>query len=263
MRRFSVLFGVLLVFAGSCANLMEGNVFENFDGPEDAGTVLRKYSLPDGTIDPARMDAFIRDLENSASSPRFFRGLSASDREKLDKALRSVYGEDSGASVASRQKAAVLAGQTNMRGNDAGRTANNVIDVLVNDGVDSFDNSRELLNQVIPADVRGNPTKVAEILDNLAAAGDAYEALGSTLDGSNPAPAGTNMGAVAQNALVAITVRNIVGANGDSAALAAAVADPDAQIEDPDFGDDGVFGPDGSPLRNLFNTAGLGGVLDD
>lgn len=256
-----VLFSPLVI--ASCANLLQGNIFENFDGPPEAGAILRKHVEADGTVAPGNAGAFIRDLEDAATSPRFFRELSETDRRQLDTALRSVYREDSGAALPVRQKAAILAGEVNMRGNDAGATANNVIDVLTDQGTELFEDSRALLDEIIPAGARGNAAKIKVILDNLAAAGDAYEALGETLTGDTTAPAGTNMGAVAQNALVAITVRNIVGANGDTTQLATLIADPDGEIADPDFGDDGVFGPEGSPLRNIFNKAGLGGVLDD
>lgn len=270
MRKLSLIPGLFVFFLlpmilmiSSCGNVLQGNLFQNFDGPPEAGDILRKHVQADGTVALGNAAAFIRDLDDAASSPRFFRELSATDRKQLDTALRSVYGEESGVELPLRQKAAILAGEVNMRGNDAGATANNAIDVLTGDGTEIFEDSRALLDEIIPADAMGDPARIKAILDNLAAAGDAYEALGKTLDGDNTAPAGTNMGAVAQNALVAITVRNIVGANGDTAKLAAAIADPDGEIQDPDFGDDGVFGPEGSPLRNIFNKAGLGGVLDD
>jgi hypothetical protein len=264
MRKFSHIHALasaaVLLLVVSCADLLQGNIFENFAGPPGAGEVLSKHVQADGTVDPGRAGAFVRDLEDAASSPRFFRDISAADRVKLTVALESVYDPDSGVALPVRQKAAILAGEVNMRDTDAGATANNVIDVLTGDGIDTFEDPRSLLDEIIPASAQGDPVKIKAILDNLVAAGNAYEAFGNTLGGDNTAPAGTNMGTVAQNALVAITVRNIVSANGGATALAASIADPDGEIEPP--GGD-VFGEEGTPLRNIFDAAGLGGVLGD
>lgn len=267
MRKFSTVVRFLMisvvsaVVIAACGNLLQGNMFENFDGPPDTSDLLGKHVQPDGSITAQDAPGFIRDLEDAAGSPRFFRDLSGSDRAELSTALESVYANTDEVDVTTRQKAAVLAGEVNMRGTNAGETANNVIDVLTGDGIETFENPNALFDEIIPADAKGDPAKVKAILDNLVAAGSAYEAFGETL-GDTGAPAGTNMGTVAQNAVVAITVKGIVGANTDTAVLAARIVARE-EIESPDYGDDGVFGPEGSAVRNIFDEAGLGGVLDD
>ncbi len=259
-----VLVTIIAIALGACENLMQGNVFENFDGPPEAGAVLSKYVQDDGTVDPSRATAFIRDLEDAADSPRFFRELSDTDRERLNTALESVYGATEGdePNLETRQKAAILAGEVNLRGTDAGKTANNVIDVITGDGIDTFDDPKALLDQIIPDSAQGDPAKIQAILDNLVAAGSAYEAFGETLDDETDAPTGTNMGAVAQNALVAITVKQISEANGGTGDLAKIIANGE-NVDNPDYGDDGVFGSEDSALRKIFDKAGLGGLLDD
>ncbi|POR05172.1 hypothetical protein AU468_02165 [Alkalispirochaeta sphaeroplastigenens] len=279
---FSGLFlcgwGVLLPAGlSSCDTVFEGNLFENFAGPESASAILKKYS-DGGSIPTARAPGFVSALDDAAGSPRFFRELSASDRAGLNEALESVYtADDNDVPKATRQKAAILAGQVNLRETAAGETVNNAIDVLTDGGIDTFEEDPEaLLDQLLPSGVRGDQAKIAAVLNDLVNAAGAYEALGATLEASpgdpDPQmPAGTNKGAVAQNALVALVVKDIAKANGAGdaeagiAALAAELAKPQG-TRDPivlpyDNGEE--FAPEGSPLRNIFNAAGFGGVLDD
>lgn len=268
----------LLLGLVSCDTVFEGNLFENFAGPESASAILRKYS-DGGVVLPARAPGFVSALDDAAGSSRFFRELSASDRAGLNDALESVYAaDDADVPKATRQKAAILAGQVNLRETDAGETINNAIDVLTDGGIDTFEEDPEaLLDQLLPSGVRGDEAKISAVLRNLVNAAGAYEALGTTLASSDDdpepqMPAGTNKGAVAQNALVALVVKDIAKANGADAedgiaALAAELAKPQGD-RDTDWitlpYDNGVeFAPEGSPLRNIFNAAGFGGVLDD
>jgi len=247
----------------SCENLQQGNLFENFDGPPSASSIVDKYTEDDGTVAPERAAAFVRSLEDAAESPRFFRELSAADRNRLNTSLSSVYDPANGVeSVTTRQKAAILAGDINMRGTAAGTTANNVIDVLNDGGIGTFENPEELFSKILPADARNDEEKTRRILDSLVAAGAAYEAFGTTLsDPENSVPEGTSIGSVAQYALVAMVVRDIAGANSGTEALAQQIVNNDP-ISSPDW-PDGPFGDDGSPLRNIFDEAGLGGVLEE
>lgn len=247
----------------SCENLQQGNLFENFDGPPSASSIIEKYTGEDGTVAPERAAAFVRSLEEAADSPRFFRELSAADRNRLNTALSSVYEPANGVeSVTTRQKAAILAGDVNMRGTAAGTTANNVIDVLNDGGIGTFEDPKALFSKILPTDARNDVEKTRRILDNLVAAGAAYEAFGTTLsDPDNAVPEGTSIGSVAQYALVAMVVRDIAGANSGTEALAQQIVN-NQPISSPDW-PDGPFGDEGSPLRNIFDAAGLGGVLEE
>lgn len=266
---------LVLVLVYGCTDFVgQGNAFENFDGPPAASEITRRHIRTDdeGNVIVDNPERFVRDVGDAAGSGRFFRDLSDSDREQLNDGLRQVYNGDS--DVGTRQRAAVLAGEVNMRGTSAGTTANNVIDVLTGDGIEAFEDPNALLDTIIPAGARGNPAAIQEILNNMVAAAEAYEALGNTLgDEDSTVPAGTNMGVVAQNALVAMVVRDIVNAqSGDDPAarsefLAQQLAeDPENRtIATPGEGDEDydVFGGEGSALRNIINTAGFGGILED
>jgi hypothetical protein len=245
----------------SCANLLSGNLFEGFDGPPDAGALIGRYTEADGSVTPGREAAFVTEVAEAAESPRFYSGLSASDRTALNTALSSVY-TNTALPVGTQQTAALLAAEVNLQGTAAGETANNLGNYILDGGEDPFSDPATLLQAVIPESAQGDAAAIAAILENLAAAGAAYNAFGGTLDGNDP-PTETNMGAVAQNAAVAIVVAALVAdgaGNGGAAGLAAILVAGDPISDDANALDS--INNEGTALNNILVAAGFGGLFD-
>ena len=119
-----LLLVTLTVFMfSSCADLFQGNLFENFDGPPDASELIDKYVNADGTVSASNAGKFVDAVAEAAESPRFFKDLSNSDRTKLNGALADVYGNEA-VGTSDRQTASVLAAEVVIRGTDAGETIN-------------------------------------------------------------------------------------------------------------------------------------------
>lgn len=269
-RRIPVLIGIVFIFSlYGCANLFDANIFTDFDAPASAADVLGDYAETDGTVSTANAAGFVDDLGEAAESSRFFDDLSDADREELDAALESVY-DNVDVDTATRQDAAVLAGEIALRGTDAGATVNNVVDVLISSdgGADSFNDPSTLLAAIIPAEVQGDETAIRNILESMVTAADAYESLGSTMtdedgDGTPDGPDGANMGAVSQNAAVAIIVSAMADSGGGVDALTSAIIDDDFTGFSTTALDDSI-GSDASPtpLRNILDAGGLLGVFE-
>jgi hypothetical protein len=134
--------------------------------------------------------------------------------------------------------------------------------------VDSFRDPAALLDQIIPEEAQGDEEAVAEIISDLAAAGSAYETLGNTLtedtdgDGRPDVPEGTNTGAVAQNATVAIAISDLVEQDGgDPTALASASVE--GTIEEGRYQDPiSDASTEGSALNNILTAGGLDALFD-
>lgn len=263
--RLSVLAAVLVVSLSGCSNLFTGNLFSGLDGPPSAGDITGRYVAADGSVPTDVAGDFVGDVEEAAESSRFFDDLSAGDRDDLSAALKDVY--DNGAVDAeTRQKAAILSGEVTLRDTPAGDTINNVADVLTSSGgADSFENPETLLDQIIPADAKGDPAAVQAILDDMVSAADAYNSLGGNLtdtdgDGSVDGPDGANMAETAQRAAVSMIVADLVGQT-DSATLADAIANDSVDtlaLTDPTG--DATTG--GTPLNNILQAGGLDGLFE-
>ncbi|MFW5694652.1 MAG: hypothetical protein ACOCYB_05750 [Alkalispirochaeta sp.] len=249
------------IFMSGCSNLLTGNMFTNFDGPPSASELAGRY----GDADDA--DDFVDAVDDAAGSRRFFDDLSDGDRKELTESLKSVY-DDEDVDDETRQRAAVLAADVTLRGADSGETINNVADVLTSsDGPESFSDPAELMDQIIPDSAKDDPEAIQKILDDMVAAADAYDALGSSLtdedgDGTVDGPDGTNMTEVAQKAAVAMVVRNIVEQDKDgSDDLADRIAKGtvgDTSYDDPLDAENS----EGGALKNILDAGGLGGLFD-
>lgn len=267
---------ILLVLT-ACANLLDGNMFENFDSPPSATDILGGYTDEDGTVPTDGADGFVDDLGDAAESDRFFDDLSDQDREDLGTALESVY-DNEDVDTETRQDAAILAGEIAIRGTGAGDTVNNVVDVLIDseDGADAFNDTGALLDAIIPAEAQGDPVAVRDILASMVTAADAYESLGSTMtdedgDGTPDGPDGANMGEVSQNAAVSMILAETADTDGDGevsdaeldAMTAATVNDDFSGYTGDPLGDSLGDDDNPTPLRNVLEAGGLLGVFEE
>lgn len=257
------IIAIVLVTVSSCANLFQGNLFENFDGPPDASDILDDYVDGNGNVSTADAPDFVNDVADAAESSRFYDDLSGSDRTKLNTALKSVY-ENNSVATTVRQEASILAAEVVIRGTDAGETINNVANVLTSDGGgDSFNDPTALMDLVIPDSAKGNPAAIEAILDDLVTAADAYDALGSSLtdtdgDGTVDGPSGANMTEIAQKAAVAMAIQKLVAdpAIGSTSALAADISAGSVTSTALDN-----FPGDTASAENILAAGGLGGVF--
>ncbi len=250
-----------VMLASSCMiPFLEGNLFEQFDGPPSADSILGRYSGDDG-VPADQADSFIADLTDAAGSPRFFRDLTPESRSQLTDSLASVYSNTDDVEVETRQRAALLAADVNLRGTDAGETTNNLVSYFADGGDDPLGDPVGLLDAIIPESAQGDAAAIEAILQSYIAAADAYEAFGTTLGGDDP-PDGTNLGSVAQNAAVAIAVKQLAATNGGADGLAASLANPDDEDELDTTGFDDIL-EEGSPLSNILGGAGLDGVFNN
>lgn len=262
MHRSRLLIVAALVGTlASCANLLTGNLFENFDGPPDASDILGQYTDSDGNVSTANAGAFVNDLLDAADSSRFFEGLSSTDRSNLADSLNSVY-TNGGVDTATRQQAAILAGDVTLRNTGAGDTINNVADVLTSSGGSAnFSDPEALLNQIIPESAKGDAAAITQILTDLQNAATAYNALGASLtdtdgDGTVDGPDGANMTEVAQSAAVALVVNQIVTQSSPETLASQIVAGTvaSASYTAPDTNE--------TNLTNILAAGGLGGLLN-
>lgn len=267
----------ILLALTSCANLFDGNMFENFDGPPSAADILGGYTDEDGTVPPESADGFVDDLGDAAESERFFDDLTDEDREELETALESIYDNEE-VDTETRQDAAILAGEIALRGTPAGDTVNNVVDVLIDseDGADAFNDTGALLDAIIPADAQGDPEAVRDILESMVSAANAYESLGDTMtdedgDGTPDGPDGANMGEVSQNAAVSMILATTADTDGDGevseaeldALTAATVNDDFSGYTGDPLGDSIGDDDNPTPLRNILDAGGLLGVFEE
>lgn len=252
---------IFLYLLTSCANLFNGNLFENFDGPPDADDIVKEYVDSNGNVATGDADDFVEDLSAAAESSRFYDDLSRNDRTVLNTALKSVYNND-GVATSTRQEASVLAADMVIRGTDAGETINNVANVLTSGGGgDTFNDPAALMDLVIPDDAKGNPAAIEAILNDLVVAADAYEYLGSSLtdtdgDGTVDGPSGTNMTEVAQKAAVAIAVKKLVDDVGSTSSLASDISSGSVSSTALDN-----FPGDTTSAENILEAGGLGGLI--
>tara|TARA_B100000614_G_scaffold251418_1_gene262909 strand:- start:185 stop:1012 length:828 start_codon:yes stop_codon:yes gene_type:complete len=259
--------GFAAVLLAGCGNLFTGNMFENFDGPPSASDLASRYTDANGDVSTADAESFVNDLDDAASSSRFFDGLSDSDRESLAGSLESVY-SNTDVDTETRQRAAVLAGDVTLRGSSAGDTINNVADVLTSSsGTDSFSDPAALLDQIIPTSAKGDPAAIEQILNDMVTAADAYSALGSSLtdadgDGTPDGPSGANMTEVAQKAAVSIVVAKIVTDSATSSTSSLAESLASGTFDASGYSDPSTDATsDGSALNNILKAGGLDGLF--
>lgn len=260
--RFSIII-IALAAVSSCANLFQGNLFENFDGPPDASDILDDYVDGNGNVSTSDAPDFVEDVADAAESPRFYDDLSGSDRTELNTALKSVY-DNPAVGTPVRQEASILAAEVVIRGTDTEETINNVANVLTSDGGgDSFNDPTALMDLVIPDDAKGDPAAIEAILNDLVTAADAYDALGTSLtdtdgDGTVDGPDGANMTEIAQKAAVALAIQKLVDdpSIGSTSALAADISAGSVTSSALDN-----FPGDSTSASNILEAGGLGGVF--
>ncbi|MBT3275132.1 MAG: hypothetical protein HN368_18400 [Spirochaetales bacterium] len=269
--------GVAFLFLG-CMELFTANLFSSVDTPITPAAA---------DLDDMEDAALIATIENLVQSDSFYDDLAADETGELKTAvidnLTAIYEAYEAASAeeqtpAAQQQAldaAVLIAEVELNSTQAGEVVDNFVtvattfidtppDVSTPDGVDSL--VQTVLGDVF-ADVTDSDSFNATISALLEAA-DSYTFFGENLDTDTTTPeldipADSSAGAVAQDAVVALLVFEVLTNSGGTLTQAEL---EDVVINDAPFPAD--FAVTGNPLEdntalaNVLDASGLGGLFE-
>ncbi len=263
LKTFTLPLLAVLLLAG-CSGFFEFNMFKGMDTvtPPSAADYKGDQGL-DKLIEDLTSPAVVEALKNDPETTA-----------EIEKMLMDDYLKD-GVSGEEDQKAALAYAELNLATTSGEELVNNIVDTLA-DGIPTSGTVTDFLKKIIPPDVQGNPTAFAAMLKGLVDANNAYVMFGESIvdvngngqiDKGEGVPPGTNMGDVAQKAIVAYVVSAAVELICSTYALSedAAIAqlyyllydptNPALVIEDPPASDPYVTQP--PYLLNIFAAAGL------
>ncbi|WP_020611546.1 hypothetical protein [Sediminispirochaeta bajacaliforniensis] len=242
-----------LILLGSCS----GNLFM------DAGLEKGPDFDADVTITDSNVMSYSEDLFDGEISE----SLSSSEAQTAYDNLLD-YATDGGtadADTPKKQAAAAAAGKVMIESNDdAKELVNSLPDIISELTADDSDpDPEDLIATFVPSDLKNDKTAFTEAINDLLAAADAFNALGSGLsDTDDPGDIGLSdgdAGGIAQMAIVAIVVSTAVDTLGSG--------DSDAGIEDlwtlvQDPTDPSVqFSDDDDPFDQLDDAGSLFNIL--
>ncbi len=261
MRRITALFPliwVVLVLSG-CEALLTFNLFSSWDTPKtpsaDEFSAMADAELLSAISDLSESDTFFEDISKDKDT-----------RAAVVESLAEIYSSSSEAGTADKQKASLLAAEIELGTTGAGDVVDDFVNVLteyVEEPPESGD--AEAIAETVVTKAFSSVTNDTfdETLDALLAAGEAYTYYGESLDdgGEIVVPEGTNSGAVAQDALVAILVSEIVDTDGDQPSLLSPDEFKAVVVDNEPFPEDFSF--ESSPLeenealKNILEASGL------
>lgn len=151
-------------------------------------------------------DAGLKKLQTDLGSQAIINALTGdpSATATIESNLQTTY-NDATVPLADRQLAATLSGDVNLKTTGGSAVVNNALPVATSGT--SGQTVKDILQQIVPANVASDPTAFAATVNAFLNACAAYAVLGGTVP---PAPSGINMGDVAQKAAVAWTVQYLV-----------------------------------------------------
>ncbi len=222
MTKGRFVIGALLVtiLVSGCAELFEFSLYGGLDPtPVPSAEDLKAQPTSEA----------LATLKEDFESPTLFDELEKEPEKKaeLSAYLEEVW-EDLDAEPSEKQEAQLLYADLHLRTTGGDEFVNNVTavaddlatmasgEMFSGDAADIQEDVQGLFEALIPEDIAGEPEAIAELLDGLITANAAYEAFETSLEGAEP-PAGTNMGEVAQSALVSFlvgTVADVVAPEG-------------------------------------------------
>lgn len=237
----------LFVLAG-CAALFEFNAFAALDLPP-----APKVADYEGVAGLARLAS---DLDSAAVVAELSKDPSTV--QEIKDYLSQTY-LSGPLTTPDQQTAAILYADLSLKTTSGDQLVNNVVTSLLTTSMSG--NLKTIIGSIIPADVAGDVTAFAAMVNGLLDANAAYQMLGDSIP---PAPPGMNMGDVAQKAAVAYMMRSVVDAARSLplATDAEAIAELFKLVEDdPACQITGITMTDpyaGNPafLVNLFDAAG-------
>ena len=206
-----VLIGAVFALFG-CEALLSFNLFSTLDTPEtptaDQLNDMGNAELLSAVTELLETDSFMQDIAEDEEI-----------RTALLDNLSEIYDEGSDADIEDQQQASLLVAEIELNSTAAGGVVDDfvkVMDEILEDPPES--GSPEELAETVVAAIFADVTEdnFDETLDALLAAADAYTFYGESLDDSGEvvAPEDSNAGAVAQDAVVAILISEIVDVDG-------------------------------------------------
>jgi hypothetical protein len=259
-RMFGLLVpaGITILLFG-CEAFLTFNLFSTLDTPATP-SVENLAAMQD-----AELLVAVTDLLESDS---FYQDIAEDDEVRaavLDN-LSEIYAGGSDADLADQQQASLLVAEIELNSTAAGEVTDDFVNVIT-EILDAPQESGtpEEFTETIVAQVFSDVTaeNFDDTLDALLAASEAYTFYGESLDDSGEVvvPEDSNAGAVAQNAVVAILISEIVDVDGDQPELLSIEEFEAIVINDEPFPED--FALEGNPmeenlaLANILNASGF------
>ena len=179
--------------------MFEFNAFKGLDKP--AAPTLSSYQGASG----------LGNLTTDLASPTVVAQLIAdpTTTASIETYLKDTYLSAGALTTPEQQQAAILYSDLNLKTTSADVLVNNIVSVVAA-GIPTDATVESLMKDIVPTDVAGDPVKFSAMMNALLDASTAYLALGDSIPAGTSAPAGTNLGDVAQKAAIAYTVQTAV-----------------------------------------------------
>ncbi len=258
LLRSSATAGIVFLLFG-CEALLTFNLFSKLDTPVTP-SADRLNAMQD-----AELLAAVTDLIESES---FFQDIAGDDeiREALLSNLSEIYNAGSDADLAEQQQASLLVAEIELNTTAAGDVADNFVNVIT----EILENppesgTAEEFAETIVSQVFMDVTEESfdETIAALLSAAEAYSFYGESLDASGEivVPEGSNSGAIAQDAVVAILISEIVDLDGDRPELLSIEEFKAIVVNDEPFPDDFAMAEnpleENQALVNILEAAGM------
>lgn len=264
LAKLLALAGVAFLLFG--CDMLTTNIFSIFDRPripsiEDIAA-MEDTELIDTVEELVESDSFYQDIEQEIADT----GTSETRTAIVDNLNEVIADPD--ADTADKQDAAVLVAEIELNTTAAGQVVDNFVGVaagLIDGTIDTTNTdtfAQDIIEDVFAGTDITDETSFDEALAGLLAAADAYTYYGESLDdtGEVVAPEGDNIGAIAQDAVVALLLDDVLANStltGDD--LKAYVLDGTPLPTITITGDPLV---DNTAISNILDASGLGDLID-
>ena len=208
--RATVLVIISCTLLSSCSAFFGANLFKGLD----------KVSAPSASSyqGPGGLDKLAKDL----SSPAVVDALKSDPAATASiEAYLQTYLSSPPLTTDDQKQAAALYSDLTLKTTSGDVFVNNVVTMALG-GTGNNKTVTEILQNIVPPAVAGDPVAFAAMVEGLLNANDSYALLGAVVP---PAPPGVNMGDVAQKAAVAWMMRSIVNTLETSLSLTDSAAD--------------------------------------
>jgi len=261
MKQIFALFFALSMFLllSGCEALLSFNLFSTLDTPKTPSAK---------SFNDMKDDELLSTVAVLVETDTFFEEIAADEevRTSVVEGLSAIYDDGSEADIAEKQKASLLVAEIELNTTGAGEVVDDFVNVLTEyiEQPPESNGAEETVEAIVTkvfADV--TEENFDETLNALLAAAEAYTYYGESLDdaGDVTAPEGTNSGAVAQNAVVAILVSEMIDTDGDDPGLLSPEEFKAVVVDDEPFPEDFVLEnnpiEENEALVNILSASGM------
>jgi hypothetical protein len=211
MRKLAAILIPFVLLLSGCSAFFETNLLAGLD------------KVPAPTASDYQGSGGLDKLSKDLSSPAVVAALKADPAATASIAtyLQTTYLSSPPLTTTDQQKAAVLYSDLLLKTTSGDELVNSAVTLTIG-GVGNNKTVLEIMQEVVPMDVASDPVAFAAMVEGLLDANDSYALFGGSVP---PAPAGVNMGDVAQKAAVAWMVRSVVNTVETSLSLTDSTAD--------------------------------------